>query len=201
MATNMANTRIQRELAEVARASDSEKGIVSLEALDGRLDHLLGVIMGPPGSPYDGGTFKLDIHIPVEYPFKPPIIKFATKVWHPNVSSASGAICLDILKTNWAAAMTLRTVMISIQALLGSPVADDPQDAIVAGQFKSQRSLFDQTARYWAHIHAGAPTSVAVMDQKVAQMVQMGFRESDVQDNLSWNGWDVEKALEKLAPG
>ena len=123
MASNMAHTRIQRELAEVARASDAEKGIVSLESVDGRLDKLVGVIQGPPGSPFDGGTFKLDIQIPPEYPFRPPNIKFATKVWHPNISSASGAICLDILRTNWAAAMTLRTVMISIQALLGSPVS------------------------------------------------------------------------------
>ena len=118
----MAFNRIQRELAEVAKASDAEKGIVSLEAKDGRLDQLTGVIKGPPGSPYDGGTYALDIKIPPEYPFKPPEVKFNTRVWHPNVSSVTGAICLDILRTNWAAAMTLRTVMISIQALLGSPV-------------------------------------------------------------------------------
>ena len=28
-------------------------------------------------------------------------MKFITKVYHPNVSSASGAICLDILKDAW----------------------------------------------------------------------------------------------------
>ena len=33
------------------------------------------------------------------YPFEPPKVKFKTKVWHPNVSSQTGAICLDILKT------------------------------------------------------------------------------------------------------
>jgi ubiquitin-conjugating enzyme (huntingtin interacting protein 2) len=80
-------------------------------------------------------------------------------------------------------------------------VADDPQDAIVANQFKSQRTLFEQTARYWANVYADAPTSVPQMDAKVAQMVAMGFRESEVRDNLSWNEWDVSKALEKLAPG
>ncbi|GAV01272.1 hypothetical protein RvY_12009-1 [Ramazzottius varieornatus] len=199
-APNMAFNRIQRELAEVAKASDAEKGIVSLEAKDGRLDHLTGVIKGPPSSPYEGGTYVLDIKIPPEYPFKPPEVKFATKVWHPNVSSVTGAICLDILRTNWAAAMTLRTVMISIQALLGSPVADDPQDAVVASQFKTNRSLFDSTAKYWATTYADAPSEVPEMKEKVAQMVAMGFNESDVRDTLSWSGWDVAKALEKLAP-
>lgn len=29
-------------------------------------------------------------------------MKFITKVYHPNISSASGAICLDILKDAWS---------------------------------------------------------------------------------------------------
>jgi len=35
----------------------------------------------------------------------------------------------------WAAAMSLRTVMLSLQALMASPEPNDPQDAVVARQF------------------------------------------------------------------
>lgn len=42
-----------------------------------------------------------DIRIPETYPFQPVKMKFITKVYHPNVSSASGAICLDILKVRF----------------------------------------------------------------------------------------------------
>ena len=76
---------------------------------------------------------------------------------------------------------------------------DDPQDAIVAGQFKSNRLLFDQTARYWTHIFAGAPTTVPEFDEKVSMMVAMGFDRVRAEETLSWYGWDVVKATEKLA--
>ena len=83
-------------------------------------------------TPYEGGIFNVDIHIPPDYPFKPPKMKFDTKIWHPNISSQTGAICLDILKNEWTPALTIRTALISLQALLCAPEPDDPQDAEVA---------------------------------------------------------------------
>ncbi|KAK4775730.1 hypothetical protein SAY87_023691 [Trapa incisa] len=53
---------------------------------------------------------------------------------HPNISSQSGAICLDILKDQWSPALTLKTALISVQALLSVPEPNDLQDAVVAQQ-------------------------------------------------------------------
>ena len=55
-------------------------------------------------SPYEGGVFFLDIRFPNDYPFKPPKIKFVTKIYHCNVN-AKGGICLDLLKENWSPAL------------------------------------------------------------------------------------------------
>lgn len=46
------------------------------------------------GTPFEGGTFVINIDIPTGYPFEPPKMKFITKIWHPNISSQTGAICL-----------------------------------------------------------------------------------------------------------
>lgn len=56
--------------------------------------------------------------------------------------------------------MTLRTVLLSLQALLAAAEPDDPQDAVVAKQFKENHALFLQTAQYWSHVHAGGMTKV-----------------------------------------
>ena len=84
-------------------------------------------------------------------------MKFITKLYHPNVSSASGAICLDILKDAWSPVLTLKSTLISLQSLLCSPEPNDPQDAEVAKHYMTSRESFEETARYWTHIYAGGP--------------------------------------------
>ncbi|XP_026328180.1 ubiquitin-conjugating enzyme E2 T-like, partial [Hyposmocoma kahamanoa] len=57
-------------------------------------DVLLVSLQGPKGSPYEGGTFKLTVTIPDAYPFEPPLLKFTTPVYHPNIDKG-GRICMD----------------------------------------------------------------------------------------------------------
>lgn len=87
-------------------------------------------------------------------------MKFLTKVYHPNISSASGAICLDILKDAWSPVLTLKSTLLSLQSLLCSPEPNDPQDAEVAKHYTTSKGSFEETARYWTKIYAGGPGSV-----------------------------------------
>ena len=140
--SNIAHQRIQREFREVVKSEEVAKSGVQLTIVKDDLTELSGTIKGPPDTPYEGGTFSVEIKIPDTYPFNPPKVRFITKIWHPNVSSVTGAICLDILKDQWAAAMTLRTVLLSLQALLAAPEPDDPQDAVVARKVQKHDRTF-----------------------------------------------------------
>ena len=79
---------------------------------------------------------------------------FFVIVWHPNISSVTGAICLDILKDQWSPALTMKTAMLSLQALMCSPEPNDPQDAVVATMYKERRAEFITTAKFWTESYA-----------------------------------------------
>jgi ubiquitin-conjugating enzyme (huntingtin interacting protein 2) len=116
---------------------------VKVSLFNGDFRHWKGYIQGPDDTPYRGGFFQIDIILPPEYPYKPPKMKFETKIWHPNISSQTGAICLDILKDEWSPALTIRTALLSLQALLCVPEPNDPQDAVVASEYKENRNKFN----------------------------------------------------------
>jgi len=111
-------------------------------------------IMGPANSPYEGGVFLLDFTFPQEYPFKPPTVKFVTKVYHCNVNE-KGGVCMDILKQDgWSPACTVSKVLLSIYNLLTSPHPDDPLSPEVAKQYTTDRKQHDKIAAEWTKKYA-----------------------------------------------
>eukprot|EP00090_Calanus_glacialis_P031527 TRINITY_DN5224_c0_g1_i1.p1 TRINITY_DN5224_c0_g1~~TRINITY_DN5224_c0_g1_i1.p1 ORF type:complete len:200 (-),score=72.77 TRINITY_DN5224_c0_g1_i1:278-877(-) len=195
---NIAQQRIQREFREVVKSKEIAESGVQLELVADDLTELAGTVAGPPDTPYAGGKYKLEIKIPDTYPFNPPKVRFITKIWHPNVSSVTGAICLDILKDQWAAAMTLRTVLLSIQALLAAPEPDDPQDAVVARQYQDNFHIFNATAQHWATVYAGSNYKHPEFDTMLRQLKDMGIEEGAARVALSSCAWDMQKATDQL---
>ncbi|KAL4807739.1 ubiquitin-conjugating enzyme/RWD-like protein [Aspergillus unguis] len=155
MASNR-NRRITKEIADI-RADPQSQITAEPVGDDDDITRLQGTFPGPPGTPYEGGTYKIDIKIPIEYPFRPPVMKFITRVWHPNVSSQTGAICLDTLSSAWSPILTIKAALLSLQSLLSTPEPKDPQDAEVATMLLRNPKEFDRVAREWAAQYAGAP--------------------------------------------
>ena len=145
----------KRLMREINAAKNDKEANIELQFKDpNNITQLTGAFYGPEDTPYHNGKFIIDITIPTEYPFKPPIMKFHNKVYHPNISSVTGAICLDILKNKWSPVLTLKSTLISLQALLCDPAADDPQDAEVAKHYIKDRDSFNKTAKLWTEIYA-----------------------------------------------
>merc|ERR1712070_426957 len=116
------NKRLQSELMSLMMGGDA--GISAFPDGD-NIFQWTGTITGGKGTVFEGLTFKLSFKFPTSYPYEAPQVTFSTPCFHPNVDQY-GNICLDILKEKWSAVYNTRTILISIQSLLGDPNLDSP---------------------------------------------------------------------------
>ncbi|TYI21969.1 hypothetical protein ES332_A06G074700v1 [Gossypium tomentosum] len=116
-------------------------------------------IEGPEETVYSKGIFKIKIQIPERYPLQPPIVTFATPIYHPNIDNG-GRICLDILnlppKGAWQPSLNISTVLTSIRLLLSEPNPDDGLMCEASREYKYNRQAFDQKARSMTEKYAKA---------------------------------------------
>jgi len=129
--------RLQSEL--MGLMSSAEPGVSAFPDGDS-LFSWLGTIVGGRGTVYEGLSYKLSLRFPANYPFKAPMVRFETAIFHPNVDT-HGNICLDILKEKWSAAYSVRTILLSIQSLLGEPNNDSPLNVQAAQMWDDQEAF------------------------------------------------------------
>ena len=135
--------RLAKEYENILSDSSSS---ISAQLIDSNnLFEWSAVIIGPEDTPYENGIFKLEVKFPNEYPFRPPKIKFITRVYHPNINN-KGEICIDILRDKWSSALTLRTVLLSICSLLGSPNNEDPLVPEIAHLYNRDKNRYNELA-------------------------------------------------------
>ncbi|XP_050030330.1 ubiquitin-conjugating enzyme E2 D2-like [Dermacentor andersoni] len=150
-AANVTLQRIKKELDEMT--SDPPSNCSAGLNDTGDMFNWQATISGPEKTPFEGGVFKLSIFFPNDYPFKPPQVKFITKIYHPNING-NGIICLDILKSQWSPALSIAKVLLSICALMCEPNPDDPLMPEVASMYKNNRAQYNATARKWTTEYA-----------------------------------------------
>ena len=126
--------RLQTELMSLMTSSDA--GISAFPDGD-NIFSWVGTIEGAKGTAYENLKYSLTLSFANEYPFKAPVVKFSTPCFHPNVDQF-GNICLDILKEQWSPAYNVRTILLSIQSLLGEPNNDSPLNTHAAGLWSNQ---------------------------------------------------------------
>jgi len=125
-------------------------------------------IDGAVDGPYEGGSFALDILLPADYPYKAPIIRFTTPIFHPLVAP-SGSIDLALLHENWVPVMTLEKLLLKIKQELQSPYGPAGWSASLytgcgnheATSLSHDKVAFDQRAREETLLHACMEIDVA----------------------------------------
>ncbi|KAJ5075765.1 ubiquitin-conjugating enzyme e2 36-like isoform x1 [Anaeramoeba ignava] len=139
---------VRRIMKETQRLLSEPSPGISAKPDETNFRYFHVIIEGPYQSPYEGGVFHLELFVPDEYPMVPPKARFLTKIYHPNIDKV-GRICLNILKKQWVPTLQIRTLLISIQALLAAPNPEDPLDPQVAKHWKENEPEALKTAREW----------------------------------------------------
>lgn len=100
-----------------------------------------------------GGLWQLQINLPPNYPFSPPKIIFKTRISHPNISFATGEICLTLLTTeHWSPVYTLSSTLTAIHQLLTDPRPDSPLNVDVAALLRDgDIAGWESLVRFWTN--------------------------------------------------
>ena len=160
---------------------------ISAVPVDDSLNKILASIEGPPGTPYEGGVFWITVKVP-QTPFGPPLMRFQTPIYHPNIS-CRGNICAgyqerwnSVLSTGhpkakakdpvslWyhgksADKWSLGALLVAICGLLASPVVNDPLVPEIATTYLEDYDTYCDAARLYTQRYAqsGRPDDRALI--------------------------------------
>ena len=124
--SSLARARLIRDMKEIDKYSllGISCGLHGEETL--QVDAL---IFGDVGTKYESGIFEVRLNFSEDYPFTPPVVKFVSEIFHPNINE-NGEIDLGILeKDSWLPSFSLTSILTSIKSLLSEPCPSWPHPA------------------------------------------------------------------------
>ena len=99
-------------------------------------------LIPPIGSNYEGGFFKIEAKFRESYPNTAPIMKFLTRIYHSNVCSETGHICVNSIKSNWSKKLTMEDVLNHIIVLLYKQEPGDAFNSTAASSYTQDKNKF-----------------------------------------------------------
>ena len=114
------------------------------------------VFVGPEAcqSPYEGGRWTVEITFPPEYPWKPPKVKFITKIFHPNISD-TGEVCDKTFSDGWVPKNTVASSIFPfVETLLLETDPTNPMNPKAAELLINNAKAFIKEAASWTKKYA-----------------------------------------------
>ncbi|PQE28266.1 vegetative cell wall gp1 protein [Rutstroemia sp. NJR-2017a WRK4] len=175
--TSTGTSAAKRMFFELRRIREAGVPFVSAAPIGDDLSRILASIEGPPETPYEGGIFWITVGVSEENPSKPPLLRFHTRVYHPNVDH-KGNICADY-QERWNALpksryvkgaykdpnsqwfqekstgiWSLDALLTALCALLATPDVDDPLVPEIAQMYLENYDNYCAAAKLYTQRYA-----------------------------------------------
>jgi len=115
--------------------------------------HDLALTRPRRGHPIPRGILSREIEFTEEFPATPPRCWFATKIFHPNVSS-TGEICVNTLKKDWKSSYGIAHILVTIKCLLIYPNPDSALDEEAGKLLQENYESYCERAKLITSVHA-----------------------------------------------
>lgn len=145
-----ATRRLNDELSDLRRSG--QKSFLNIIVDESNVLYWQGLIC-PENAPYNKGAFKIEINFPAAYPFRPPVITFKTKIYHPNIDEEGQVVLPIIAKENWKASTKTDQVIQSLLSLINDPEPDHPLRSDLAEEFTGDKQKFHKAAEEFTKKH------------------------------------------------
>lgn len=81
----------------------------------------LRLAVKPTSGLWAGGSFLFEVEVAQDYPFSRSKVKCLTPAYHPNIDEATGAVCLNILREDFAPAIRVEQMCQGVLFLMLIP--------------------------------------------------------------------------------
>lgn len=136
---------------------------------------------GPLDTPYVGGTWRVRVELPDQYPMKLPSIGFTNKIYHPNIDDASGLVCLDVINQTWLPMFGLLNVFENfLPHLLRYANPSDPLNTEALNLMTKDELKYTEMVKSYVERYASSPALASAGMQRLGD--DSGMDDSDLSD-------------------
>jgi len=80
-------------------------------------------ILGPHGTPFDGRLYELRVTAGEEYPNKPPVVRFISRINLTNVNQSTGEVTREFPAImQWNRNMTIESILVALKNSMTIPM-------------------------------------------------------------------------------